>query len=38
MKVTEEVDVLRTLGVAPQALLVLPKLLALTIALPLLTV
>jgi len=38
MKVTEEVDALRTLGVAPQALLVLPKILALIIALPLLTV
>jgi len=38
MKVTEEIDALRTIGVAPQELLVLPKLLALVIALPLLTV
>jgi len=38
MKVTEEVDALRTIGVAPEALLVLPKILALGIALPLLTV
>ena len=38
MKVTEEIDALRTIGVAPQELLVLPKLLALIIALPLLTV
>jgi len=38
MKVTEEIDALRTIGVAPQELLVLPKMLALVIALPLLTV
>jgi phospholipid/cholesterol/gamma-HCH transport system permease protein len=38
MKVTEEIDALRTIGIVPQELLVLPKLLALVIALPLLTV
>jgi len=38
MKVTEEVDALRSLGIAPMEILVLPKLLALLIALPLLTV
>jgi phospholipid/cholesterol/gamma-HCH transport system permease protein len=38
MKVTEEIDALRTIGIAPQELLVLPKVLALAIALPLLTV
>ncbi len=38
MKVTEEIDALRTIGVVPIELLVLPKLLALLIALPLLTV
>jgi len=38
MKVTEEVDALRSLGIAPMEMLVLPKLLALLIALPLLTV
>jgi len=38
MKVTEEIDALRTIGVAPLELLVLPKVLALLIALPLLTV
>jgi len=38
MKVTEEIDALRTIGVGAQELLVLPKLLALIIALPLLTV
>lgn len=38
MKVTEEVDALRTLGIPPLELLVLPKILALVIALPLLTV
>jgi len=37
MKVTEEIDALRTIGVGPTELLVLPKLLALIIALPLLT-
>lgn len=38
MKVTEEVDALRTLGISPLELLVLPKVLALVVALPLLTV
>lgn len=38
MKATEEIDALRTIGVGSQELLVLPKLLALVIALPLLTV
>jgi phospholipid/cholesterol/gamma-HCH transport system permease protein len=38
MSVTEEIDALRTLGIAPLDLLVLPKILALAIALPLLTV
>ncbi|WP_088278653.1 MlaE family lipid ABC transporter permease subunit [Ideonella sp. A 288] len=38
MQVTEEVDAMRTLGIAPIELLVLPKLVALMIALPLLTV
>ena len=38
MKVTEEIDALRTIGVGSQELLVLPKMLALIIALPLLTV
>lgn len=38
MAVTEEIDALRTLGIAPLELLVLPKLIALVIALPLLTV
>ncbi len=38
MKVTEEIDAMRTIGIAPMDLLVLPKLFALAIALPLLTV
>ena len=38
MKVTEEIDALRTVGIVPQELLVLPKMLALVIVLPLLTV
>ena len=38
MKVTEEVDALRTVGIVPIDLLVLPKIAALAIALPLLTV
>ena len=38
MVVTEEIDALRTLGIAPLELLVLPKLIALVIAMPLLTV
>ncbi len=38
MKVSEEIDAMRTIGIAPLELLVLPKILALLIALPLLTV
>lgn len=38
MAVTEEIDAMRTLGIAPLELLVLPKVLALLVALPLLTV
>ena len=38
MKVTEEIDALRTIGVGQMELLVLPKVLALVLALPLLTV
>lgn len=38
MKVTEEIDALRTIGISPIELLVLPKVLALVIALPLLGV
>jgi len=38
MKVTEEIDALRTIGIAPLDLLVLPKVLALALVLPLLTV
>ncbi|MEO7726781.1 MAG: MlaE family lipid ABC transporter permease subunit [Burkholderiales bacterium] len=38
MAVTEEIDAMRTLGIAPLELLVLPKVFALVIALPLLTV
>jgi len=38
MVVTEEIDALRTLGIDPGELLVLPRILALAIALPLLTV
>jgi len=38
MMVTEEIDALRSIGIAPQELLVLPKMVALVIALPLLTV
>lgn len=38
MVVTEEIDAMRTLGISPQALLVLPKVIALIIAMPLLTV
>jgi phospholipid/cholesterol/gamma-HCH transport system permease protein len=38
MSVTEEIDAMRTLGLAPLDVLVLPKILALLIALPLLTV
>lgn len=38
MKMTEEIDALRTIGIVPMELLVLPKMLALMIALPLLTI
>ena len=38
MQVTEEVDALRTIGIPPVDLLVIPKVLALMVALPLLTV
>jgi phospholipid/cholesterol/gamma-HCH transport system permease protein len=38
MAVTEEIDAMRTLGIAPLEVLVLPKIVALVIALPLLTV
>ncbi len=38
MAVTEEIDAMRTLGIAPLDLLVLPKILALLIVMPLLTV
>jgi len=38
MQVTEEVDALRSMGVSPLELLVLPKVFALIVALPLLTV
>jgi phospholipid/cholesterol/gamma-HCH transport system permease protein len=38
MKVTEELDAVRTLGISPMNLLVLPRALALVVALPLLTV
>jgi phospholipid/cholesterol/gamma-HCH transport system permease protein len=38
MKINEEIDALRTIGVAPQELLVQPKLVALVITLPLLTI
>ena len=38
MVVTQEVDAMRTIGMAPMEMLVLPKLVALVIALPLLTV
>lgn len=38
MAVTEEIDAMRTIGIAPLDLLVLPKILALLIVLPLLTV
>jgi phospholipid/cholesterol/gamma-HCH transport system permease protein len=38
MSVSEEIDAMHTLGIAPMELLVLPKIIALAIALPLLTV
>ena len=38
MTVTEEIDAMRTLGLSPQEILVLPKLLAMLIVMPLLTV
>jgi phospholipid/cholesterol/gamma-HCH transport system permease protein len=37
MAVTEEIDAMRTIGIAPLEMLVLPKVIALVIALPLLT-
>ena len=37
MKLTEEIDAIRTLGLSPEAVLVLPRVLALMIAMPLLT-
>ncbi len=38
MKVTEEIDALRSIGISPIDMLVLPKLVALVVAMPLLTV
>ena len=38
MAVTQEIDAMRTLGISPLEMLVLPKLIALVIAMPLLTV
>jgi phospholipid/cholesterol/gamma-HCH transport system permease protein len=38
MAVTEEIDAMRTIGIAPLEMLVLPKIIALLVALPLLTV
>jgi phospholipid/cholesterol/gamma-HCH transport system permease protein len=38
MSVTQEIDAMRTIGIAPLEMLVLPKVMALIIALPLLTV
>ena len=38
MAVTEEIDAMRTIGIEPMELLVLPKIIALVVALPLLTV
>lgn len=38
MSVTEEIDAMRTIGIAPLELLALPKIIALMVALPLLTV
>jgi phospholipid/cholesterol/gamma-HCH transport system permease protein len=38
MKVTEELDAMRTIGLSPMELLVIPRIAALVIALPLLTV
>lgn len=38
MSVTEEIDAMRTLGIAPLEVLVVPKVLALLVAMPLLTV
>jgi phospholipid/cholesterol/gamma-HCH transport system permease protein len=38
MTVTQEIDAMRTIGIAPLEMLVLPKLLALVLAMPLLTV
>lgn len=38
MRITEEVDALRVIGITPYEMLVLPKLLALLVAMPLLTI
>jgi len=38
MAVTEEIDAMRTIGIVPMELLVLPKIIALMVAMPLLTV
>ena len=38
MVVTEEIDAMRTMGISPQEMLVLPKIIALIIVMPLLTV
>jgi len=38
MNVTQEVDAMRSIGISPMEMLVLPKLIAMLIALPLLTV
>ena len=38
MMVTEEIDAMRTLGISPLELLVLPKIIALMVVMPLLTV
>ncbi len=38
MKVTDEIDALRTIGISPMEMLALPKVLALAVVLPLLTV
>jgi phospholipid/cholesterol/gamma-HCH transport system permease protein len=38
MKINEEIDAMRTMGISPMELLVIPKLLALIVALPLLVV
>jgi len=38
MKITEEIDALRTLGISPYDMLILPRLMALIVVLPLLTI